>query len=67
MSNPYKEHPIDASYIVSGHLAYGKAVSEEKIFRNPPIRNNNCMWRPCLLANRKEMSILYSGPSIHDF
>ena len=24
-------------------------VSEEKIFRNRPIRNKNRMWRPCLL------------------
>ena len=42
-------------------------VSEEKIFRNPPIRNKNCLWRPCLLTNRDEMSNLYRGPSIHAF
>ena len=35
------------------------SVSEEKIFRNRPIRNKNCMWRPCLLMNRDEMSNLY--------
>jgi hypothetical protein len=35
MSNPYREPSIDASYQVSVH----KAVSEEKIFRNQPIRN----------------------------
>jgi hypothetical protein len=38
-------------------------VSEEKIFRNLPIRNKNCLWRPCLLMNRDEMSNLYRGPS----
>jgi hypothetical protein len=27
-------------------------VSEEKIFRNPSIRNKNCLWRPCLLMDR---------------
>ena len=39
--------------------SHGKVVSEEKNFRNPPIRNNNCLWRACLLTNRDEMSNLY--------
>jgi hypothetical protein len=39
-------------------------VSEEKIFKNRPIRNKNCLWRPCLLMDRDEMSNLYRGPSI---
>ena len=47
--------------------SFGKVVSEEKIFRNPPIRNKNCLWRSCLLMNRDEISILYRGPSIHAF
>ena len=38
-------------------------VSEEKIFRNRPIRNKNCLWWPCLLMNRNEMSNLYRRPS----
>jgi hypothetical protein len=42
-------------------------VSEKKIFRNPPIRNKNDLWWPCLLTNRDEMSNLYRGPSIHAF
>jgi hypothetical protein len=33
-------------------------------FRNEPIRNKNCLWRPCLLTDRDEMSNLYRGPSI---
>jgi len=28
-----------------------------------PIRNKNCLWRPCLLMDH-EMSNLYRGPSI---
>ena len=24
----------------------------------------NCLWRPCLLMDRDEISILYRGPSI---
>jgi len=42
----------------------GQAVSQEKIFRNRPIRNKNCLWRPCLLMYWDEMSNLYRGPSI---
>jgi hypothetical protein len=43
---------------------FGQAVSEEKIFKNQPIRNKNCLWRPCLLMDRDEISKLYRGPSI---
>ena len=32
--------------------SFGQAVSEEKIFRNRPIRNKNYLWRPCLLMDR---------------
>jgi hypothetical protein len=42
------------------HDLFGKVVSEEKIFRNQPIRNKNCLWRPCLLMDREEMSSLYA-------
>jgi hypothetical protein len=43
---------------------YGQAVSEEKILKNWHIRNKNCLWWPCLLMDRDEMSNLYRGPSI---
>jgi hypothetical protein len=43
--------------------SFGQAVSE-KILKNRPIRNKNCLWRPCLLMDWDEMSILYRGPSI---
>ena len=36
----------------------------EDFFRNQPIRNKNCLWRPYLLPDRDEISILYRGPSI---
>ena len=61
----YRGPSIDASYQVSVQLV--KVVSEEKIFRNRPIRNKNCLWRPSLLTNRNETSNLYRGPSIHAF
>ena len=47
--------------------SFGTVVSEEKIFRNPSIRNKNCLWWPCLLTNQDEMSNLYRGPFIHAF
>jgi hypothetical protein len=39
----------------------------EKILRNEPIRNKNCLWRPCLSADRDEMGLLYREPSIDAF
>ena len=30
----------------------GQAFSEEKIFKNRPIRKKNCLWRPCLLIDQ---------------
>ena len=44
--------------------SFGQAVSEEKIFKYRPIRNKNCLWWPCLLMDRDEMSNLYRGSSI---
>ena len=44
--------------------SFGSVVSEEKIFKIRPIRNKNCLWRPCLLMDRDEMSNHYRGPSI---
>ena len=37
--------------------SFGQAVSEEKIFKNRPIRNKNCLWRPCLLMDRDKLAI----------
>ena len=40
-------------------------LAEEKFFfRNQSIRIKNCLWWPCLLTDRDEMSNLYRGPSI---
>jgi hypothetical protein len=36
----------------------------EDFFRNQPIRNKNCLWWPCLLTDRHEMSNLYRGHAI---
>jgi hypothetical protein len=41
MSILYIRHSIDPSYQMLVH--FGKGISEEKIFRNLPIRNNHCL------------------------
>ena len=45
--------------------SFGQAVSEEKIKKNQPIRNKNCLWWPCLLTDRDETKFFYRGPSIN--
>jgi hypothetical protein len=37
------------------------AVSEEKSFKNWPIRNKNWLWPPCLLMDRDKISNRYRG------
>ena len=63
ISNVYRGPSIDASYQVSVHLA--KRFQRRRFLKNRPIRNKNCLWQPCLLMDRDEMSYIYSGPSIY--
>ena len=56
-----REPSVDASDQVTVHLA--KQFQRRRFFRNQPISNKNCLWRPCL-TGRHEMSNLYRGPSI---
>jgi hypothetical protein len=44
------------------HMA--KQFQRKRFFRNWPIRNKNCMWWPCLLTYRDEMSNIHRGHSI---
>ena len=62
MSTLYIGSSIDASYQVSVHLA--KRFQRGRFFRNRPIRNQNCLWRPYLLMDRDEISKLYREPHI---
>jgi hypothetical protein len=62
MSKLYRGPSIDASYQFSVHLA--KTFQRRRFKKNRPIRNKNCLWWPCLLMDRDEMSHLYRGPSI---
>jgi hypothetical protein len=63
LSKLYKEPYIGASYQVSVHLA--TRFQRRRLYRNQPIRNKTCLWRPRLLTNWAELSNLYRGPSIY--
>jgi hypothetical protein len=54
---------VNASYQVSVHLA--RQFQRRRFFRYRPIRNKNCLWWPCLLTDRDEMSNLHRGHSIY--
>ena len=54
ISNLYKGPSIDTSYQVSYHLA--KRLQRKSCYRNRPIRNKNCLWRPCLLTDQNGTS-----------
>ena len=62
ISNLYREPSIDDTYQVSVHLV--KRFQRRRFFRNQPIRNKNCLWQPCLLMDRDEMSNRNRGRSI---
>jgi hypothetical protein len=62
MSILYRGPSKDASYQISIHLA--KQLQRRRFFRNQPIRNKNCLWRPCLPTDRDEMNNRHRGPAI---
>jgi hypothetical protein len=47
-------------YLNKNYLSFNRG---EYFFKNRPIRNKNCLWQPCLLMDRDEMSNLYRGAS----
>jgi hypothetical protein len=47
------EPSIGASHQSSAHLA---KQFQKKSIRNRPIRNKNCLWRPCLCLNKSRNS-----------
>jgi hypothetical protein len=62
MSKLYRGPSIDASHQVSVHLAM--QFQRRRFKKNRPIRNNNCLWWPCLLMNRKLVGSMYGRFSI---
>ena len=64
MSNLNRGPSIDVQCILPSFGSFGKAVSRGRSFRNQPIRNKNCLWWPCLLTDRDEMSNRNRGLSI---
>ena len=65
MSNIYRGPSIHASYRVSVHLA--KQFQRRRFLRNPPIRNQNFLWQPCLLTDQDKISNIYRRFSIDAF
>ena len=61
MSNFYRWPSVDASYQVSVHLV---KWLQRRFSGNRPTRNKNCLWRPCLLTDRDEISIFIDWRSI---
>ena len=53
---------VDASYQVSVYLV--RQFQRKILFRYRQIRNKDCLWWPCLLTDRDEMSNLHRGHSI---
>jgi hypothetical protein len=64
MSNLYRGPSMFHRCFLPSFGSFGQAVSEEKIFKNWPIRNKNCLWRACLSMDRDKVSNLYKGLSI---
>jgi hypothetical protein len=62
MGSIYGRSSVKNAQFFPSFGSFGKAVSEEKIFRNRPFRNKNCLWWPCFLMDWDEMSNLYRGP-----
>jgi hypothetical protein len=46
------------------HMVKSQVLGNNSKAKNRPIRNKNCLWRPCLLMDRDKMTNLYKGPSI---
>ena len=55
---PYKDAPIKFRFI------WPSGFRADIFFRNQPIRNKNCLWRPRLFMNRDKISKLKRGPFI---
>jgi hypothetical protein len=62
IGNLYRRPAINASYQVS--LPLSNNFQRRRFFRNQPISDTNCLWWPCLLTDRDEISNLYGVPFI---
>jgi hypothetical protein len=64
MENFYRGPSKDSFYQVWVHLLK-RFQTENIFFRNPSIRKKNCLWRPCSITERNEMSNLDRGTFIN--
>jgi hypothetical protein len=53
----FSENPQPRCFLPS-FSSFVQVVSEEKIFKNRPIRNKNSLWQSCLLMDQDEVSNL---------
>jgi hypothetical protein len=60
----YQTWPPQAFLFLIGWFLLAKRFQRWRFFRNRSIRNNNCLWRPCLLMDWD--NICNRGPSIDD-
>jgi hypothetical protein len=63
MSNRYRGPSIDAFYQVS--VQFLKRFQRRIFFLEIDQSEKNCLWRPCFITERNEMSNLDRGPSIN--
>jgi hypothetical protein len=55
---------LGSDWLISENIfSSGRKFQKRTFFRDQPSRNKNCLWRPCLLTGRNQMSNLYRGPS----
>ena len=62
MSNHYRGLP--QMLPIKFRFIWPSGLKRRRLKKNRPIRNKNCLWRPCLLMDRDKISNLYRGPSI---
>jgi hypothetical protein len=63
MDGPLQELLILFWSVLPSFASFGQVGSEEEIKKNQPIRNKNCLWRPCLLMDRYKMCKPYRDAS----
>ena len=51
------------SYLLQSFGSFGqyKRFQKRIFFSNRPISNKNCLWQPCLLTNRQDVSYYHRG------
>jgi hypothetical protein len=51
----------DRKHLWNGSFGQYKRFQKRIFFSNRPISNKNCLWQPCLLTNRQDVSYYHRG------